>query len=465
MKKPTTLLIILAVLTGFAWYYNQDKTKRVNSATLVGAELRALLLPELPVNDVRKIRIREGKKQVNIVFDKNEWRVTERDNYAASFDKIHRTLLGLRELKIAGKLSVGKGALADLQLVAPGESAEGRTGLSLELLNEKGDVIASLIAGKNVETSGGASSGQFMGGPGQDRFVVTNNPKDKDTVWQVTDGFSEIQPEPQEWLDKSFLDVRKIKSAAVTMPNAADSWTALKKDENSEFILGEPKNGDELDTAKASGLSSLLSTATFTDIVPKDKANADLLKGAITAKITTFEGFDYDVKLLEKKGASESDSKALFSYTVSANINKVRTPEKDEKPEDKEKKDKEFATKVKELEDKLAKEKKAEGWVFEVSNFVVNTLTQKRSALLRDKPAAPAAPSLNLPGLPKNPANAGSAAPAETPPPAREPISVTTPPVSVDSIKPMPTAPAGAPEVKAPSPEAAKPAEEPKTKN
>jgi hypothetical protein len=150
---------------------------------------------------------------------------------------------------------------------------------------------------------------------------------------------------------------------------------------------------------------------------------------------------------------------------VSANINKVRPPEKDEKPEDKEKKDKEFATKVKELEDKLAKEKKAEGWVFEVSDFVVNALIQKRSALLRDKPAAPAAPSLNLPGLPKNPANAGSAAPAETPPPAREPISVTTPPVSVDSIKPMSTAPAGAPEVKAPSPEAAKPAEVPKAKN
>lgn len=451
MKKPTTLLLILAVLTGFAWYYNQNKTKRVNSASLVGAEMRALLFPELPINDVRKIRIREGKSQVTVAVQDNQWRVTERDNYPASFDKIHRTLMGLRELKIAGKLSVGKGALADLQLVAPGEIATGRTGLSVELMNEKGDVIASVIAGKNVESSGGASSGQFMGGPGQQRFVITNNPKDKDTVWQVGEGLEELQPQPQEWLDKAFLDVRQIKSAAVTSPNATDSWTALKNDENSEFILGEPKNGDELDTAKATGLNSVLSTATFTDILPKEKVTPDMFKGAITAKLTTFEGFTYDVKLLEQKGASEGDSKVLFSYTVSANINKVRNPEKDEKPEDKDKKDKEFAANVKQLEDKLAKEKKAEGWVFEMSNYVVTTLLQKRSELIREKAPAPAAPSINLPGLPKNPAGASNAAPA------REPISVTTPPVSIDSIKPMPAAPASAPDVKAPSPEAPKP--------
>src|SRR5205823_1382755 len=110
---------------------------------------------------------------------------------------------------------------------------------------------------------------------------------------------------------KAFVDVRSLKSAQITAAAPADSWGAERKDENSEFTLMEPKKGDELDTAKASGLGYLLSKPNFNDVIPKDKVTPDFMKGAISTKLSTFENFTYDLKLLEKKASTpEGESKA-----------------------------------------------------------------------------------------------------------------------------------------------------------
>ena len=455
MKKLVPILL-LAALVGFAYIYTNNGNRRLNSAALSGAPLRKLLFPDLAVNDIRKIRIREGSSQINLTAENGQWHVKERDGYAAAFDKIQRVLMALRELKIADKVSIGRSALADAQLLGPEEGAADRTGLTVDLMNEKGDVVAGFIAGKSETSSGGASSGQFMGGPGERRMVRTNNASDKDAVWWVADGFSEWKADAKDWIDKSFIDVRKIKSASVTAATPADSWNANRKTEEGSFELGDAKNGEELDTAKVGSLGSLLSMATYQDVLTKDKATADFMKGARSTKISTFEGFDYDIKVLDKKGESEGDNKTYLTVNVSAKINKTRTPEKDEKEEDKKKKDEEFAKSIKDLEDKLAKEKKAEGWVYEISSYNVEVLSKKRSEILRDKkadsPAAPA-PSSGTPSLLKSlPAPSPAPAPAPAPAPTKAPVTVTTPPVSIDDAKPMPAAPANAPDLKAPTP-------------
>jgi Domain of unknown function (DUF4340) len=466
MKKLVPILL-LAALVGFAYIYTNNGNRRLNSAALSGAPLRKLLFPDLAVNDIRKIRIREGSSQINLTAENGQWHVKERDGYTAAFDKIQRVLMALRELKIADKVSIGRSALADAQLLGPEEGAADRTGLSVDLMNEKGDVVAGFIAGKSETSSGGASSGQFMGGPGERRMVRTSNAADKDAVWWVADGFSEWKADPKDWVDKSFIDVRKIKSASVTAATPADSWSANRKTEEGSFELGDAKNGEELDTAKVGSLGSLLSMATYQDVLTKDKATADFMKGALSTKISTFEGFDYDIKVLDKKGDSEGENKTYLTVNVSAKINKTRTPEKDEKEEDKKKKDEEFAKSVKDLEDKLAKEKKAEGWVYEVSSYNVEVVKKKRSEILREKKAdaqAPGSPAAPTPasGTPNLLKSLPAPTPVPAPAPVKAPVTVTTPPVSIEDAKPMPAAPANAPDMKAPTPAdggALKPAE------
>ncbi|MCE9519298.1 MAG: DUF4340 domain-containing protein [Verrucomicrobia bacterium] len=439
MKRNTLLLLVLAALVGVAYFAQQGKTARLTTA-IASVKQRTLLLPDLAVNDIKKIRIRESDKQVNLGVTDGKWTVAERNNYPASFDKIKRALTSLHDLKIAGGQPVSKENLASLKLLSLADGSTENTGLQFDLMNDKGETLASFIVGKNVESSGGASADSFSG-PEEQRFIRIA--KEDGTAWLVSEGFSELQPNPQDWIDKSFVDVRKLKTAQI-----ANAWGAERKDENSEFTLMEPKNGDELDTAKVGSLATLLSNPTFTDVLPKDKGTPEFMKDAITAKLTTFEDFTYEVRLLDvKEPGKEGESKDYLTFNVTASIPNERTPEKDEKEEDKKKKDEEFAAKKKELEAKLAKEKSLEGWVFEVSNYTVNTLLKRRGEVLRDKPAAPPEPE-NKVSVPSDAVPTG-AVPVPAPPPEPAPQPETTPatppPIekkSTDDKKPVPAKPA-----------------------
>src|SRR3954471_7620938 len=270
MKKPVVLLIILAALVGFAVLYEKGLSKRINSASLSGAPMRELLLPDLSSEEahiaerIRAIRIREGEKQVNLTLNNGKWSVTERSGYPASFDKVQRAVKFMAEMKVKGKTEIGKDLLGEMKLKAPDKDVPAdQTGLQVELLDEKGGVLLSFIAGAPSSTSGGASaSGSNMfGGPGELRFVRVPGGKDQDTVWSVDDSFYELSSDPKEWLDKAFVNVVKVKSAEITAATPADSWKAERKDENSPFTLVNAANGEELDSAKADGLNSILSGA------------------------------------------------------------------------------------------------------------------------------------------------------------------------------------------------------------
>ncbi len=398
MKRNALLLILLAALIGITIAVNQSKQKRLHSA-YADVRTREFLLPELSagdtINGIRKLRIREADKQVNLALTDGQWRVAERSNYPAAFDKITRTIISLQQMKIAGTQPVGKSSYGSVKLLASGEGTPESTGMNVEMMNDKGDLISSLIAGETTKSSGGASSGSFNGA-GEQRLVRI--PKESDTVWLINDALSEIQTAPQEWIDKSFFDVRKLISVEITAATPTDSWSAFRKDENSEFKFPDNAMGDELDTAKVGSLVTLLSNPTFTDVLPKDKATPEFMKNAISAKLHTFEGFHYEVKLLEiKEGGKEAEPKDYITVSVTAEFPKERAPEKDEKEEDKKAKDEAFAANKKTHEEKLEREKKYEGWIYEVSNYTVSTLLKKRSEILREKPKAPPTPQIKIP--------------------------------------------------------------------
>ena len=71
---------------------------------------------------------------------------------------------------------------------------------------------------------------------------------------------------------------------------------------------------------------------------------------------------------------------------------------KDEKPEDKEKLDKEFKEKLSKQDEKLQAEQALSKWTYTVSKWSVDALLKNRGELLMEKKAAAATPS--APGLP-----------------------------------------------------------------
>jgi hypothetical protein len=434
MKKLLLLLAILGGLIGFAVYYQNQQNLSLNTAATRGVKLREKLLPDLQVSSARKFVVRDAKASVSITIadDLKSAVVAERGGYPASIEKLGTVLSDLREQTISSKVQIGKGAWTKHSLKAPGDGTEG-IGTQVEVKDGGDKALATLILGSNTEISGNANANPMMGS--SQRLIRT--PEDGETIWQVSNTFFDLEAKPENWVDKAFIDVQKIRDISVTAPKAEDSW-AIKRDKDTEndFVLADAKPSEKLDNTKLTA-GSLLSSPSFNDVSTKDKA-AELLKEPVKAKITTFDGFSYDVQVA--KQSKDGSDKYYMTVAVSADIPKARAPVKDEKEEDKKKADEAFAADKKTKEDKLAKEQKFAGWVYEVSEYTVNNLLKKRSEIVKlevpkaeePKPAAATPPAA---------APAASTPPAAAPAPAAsKPISVTTPPISVP---PTPAKPEG----------------------
>jgi len=94
-----------------------------------------------------------------------------------------------------------------------------------------------------------------------------------------------------------------------------------------------------------------------------------------------FEGFLYTVSISGKT----NEENHYLKVNVQGNFAKERTPGKDEKPEDKEKLDKEFKEKTEKLQEKLKNEQKFDKWTYLVSKWSVDALLKERKDFLADK--------------------------------------------------------------------------------
>src|SRR3989442_11467858 len=88
-------------------------------------------------------------------------------------------------------------------------------------------------------------------------------------------------------------------------------------------------------------------------------------------------------------GKKPAEDNYYLSMNVPADLPKERTPGKDEKPEDKEKLDKEFKEKISKLDEKLKQEKAYEKWTYLVSKWTVDPLLKEQKDLLVEKKEEP----------------------------------------------------------------------------
>lgn len=461
MKKIVILLVVLAAVVGIALYKSSERSSRLNrSGTSV--KTRELLFPDFEndINNIKKVRVKEDKSEVTLAVQNGTWVVVERGGYPLSKEKLQTVMMTLQYEKIKAGRRIGKDSWSKVGVNSPGDATASGVGTLVELFDDKGNVKYSFVLGGNVSSSGGSNndSMSMFGGPQGNRFVRL---KDEDTIWEIGAQLSELTTKPDAWLDKSFIDIQKIKSVEVTAARPEDSWKASRADaQATDFTLEGAKPGEKIDGGKAS-LATLLSSPTFNDVMPKDKA-ADLLKDSVKAKIVTFDGFTYNLQIAKKK-EGETD-KYFLTVAVTADLPKERAPVKDEKAEDKKKNDDTFAEEKKQLEEKLANEKAFEGWVYDVSEYTVSTLLKKRSEILAEAPKAsetPAAPGASnrpaglpdvtrmIPGLPQVPSATPSPLTNPPPPVPQAPKPELKP---APAPEPAPAAPATAAPAPATSP-------------
>jgi hypothetical protein len=379
-RNQFTLLLFLLVVLGLAglMVYNKQNEVGKGADPAIGRKL----LGELPINDVAHISIKQGTNELNLVKKENLWRVRERNDYPANYSEISDFLLKAKDLKIVQSEKVGASQLPRLELV-PGQSTNSALVVDLKDQNEK-DIRSLLLGKKHLQKSKGPSQFGDAGEQGwpDGRYVKVGAASDN--VALISDALANLEPKPDQWLNKDFFKVEKIHSVAVEGPAVTNSWKLARDSETAEWKLADAKPAEQLDSTKTSSVGNALSSPAFTDVVTTLSPEQLGLDKPTIVNLDTFEDFSYTFKV----GTKTNDNYPL-AMSVSAKLATERTPGKDEKPEDKTRLDKEFKDRQKKLEDKLAQEKGYEKWVYLVSSWTLDPLLKDRLQLLAEKKPEP----------------------------------------------------------------------------
>jgi hypothetical protein len=379
-KKNFLILLVLVVVLGL-WGLSRWRGQN-SSWTGGGTAVGQKLLGEFDVNAVAQIAIKQGTNELLLAKKNDLWRVAQRNDYPASFAEISSLLLKLKDLKTIQVEPIRAAQLPRMELAPSGTNNP----TMVELRDASGKALKTLTLGKkHMQTGQGSPMDESGGGGWPDgRYVQAGGATDK--VALISDPLTDVEPSAGRWLSKNFFKVEKAKSIAVTFPEATNSWKLVRESETGDFKLAEPKAGEELDSSKVSGVSNPFSAPSFNDIVSGGTLEPTNLEKATVISIETFDNFSYAIKVGPKQ-----DDNYPITMTVTATLAKERKPAADEKPEDKDRLDKEFADTLKKLEEKLAAEKTFQPWTFLVSSWTVDSLLKTRGDLLVTKADAPAA--------------------------------------------------------------------------
>ena len=373
-KQLLILIVLVLVLGGLGIFLRKRQTDSMGGGS---AALGQKLLGKFDVNAVTRITVKQGTNELNLAKKDNFWRVRERNDYPANYSEISEFLIKVQDLKIVQTEAVGPSQLPRLALV-PGTSTN--SALVVDFKDQNDKPIKSLLLGKkHMKKSDRPSPYGDMGEEGfpDGRWVKLS---DSDTVAVISDALANIEPKPDQWLKKDFFKIEKPRSIAVAFPAATNSWKLTRDTETAEWKLADPKPGEQLDASKATGVVNPLGNPAFVDVATTAKPEEVGLDKATVVTVETFEDFTYTIKA----GSKTNDNYPL-TMTVAAQVAKDRAPGKDEKPEDKDKLDKEFKEKQKKLEEKLAQEKAFEKWTYIVSNWTVEPLLKERAQLMAEK--------------------------------------------------------------------------------
>jgi Domain of unknown function (DUF4340) len=382
MNRKQFLILVLALVVlggaGLALFWQDIAAYRAS-----GAKIGARLLPQFKLAEVAQMRLQDAKQQVTLVRKETGWVVQERGGYPASFQEISDLLVKLAELKVTQSEQVGSSLLGRIELNEPGKG-EG-AGTLMEFKDAKDKPLARLVLGKKILKKDPLNPlPSAVDGVPAGRYVLLAGGKDKDTVVVVSDPLNGAEAAPGKWLQKDFFKADRIKTLTVTPAGGGAGWKITRNEEWGQwkFAAGSGDLAASRAVAAVNALGSMSITDVATDVKPQE------LESPYTVVAETFDNLVYTIKIAKGK----SGDHYLVNVSVSGEPPKTRPVEKDEKAEQKERRDKDFADSRMQLELRLAREKAQSAWTYVVAKKDVEPLLRDRADLIAKKPEKGAQP-------------------------------------------------------------------------
>ena len=386
-KQFLILIVVLLVLggAGIALFWQNIADYRAS-----GQKIGAKLLPDIKVADVAHIELRDAKSKATLQRKDNGWIVVERGNYPADFKAISDLIIKLIDLKVVQAEQIGESLMPRVELVEPAKAkSEGEgAGTQVELKDAAGKTLANVVLGKTIlkKDPGNPLPSAVDGVPaGRYVRVMANN-----AVVVVSDPLAGARAEPGRWIDKAFPKVDRIKTLTASGPQA--NWKVSRELEWSpwKFAAG----GGDLDASAAVAAANALANLSFSDVTVTGKPEDEGTPTVFTAE--TFDNLVYTIKVAKRKSGDDY----LVNVSVAGEPPAARTPEKDEKPEDKEKRDKDYGDQRKLLELRLAREKVQSQWSYVADAKQVEPLLKSREDLIAKRRPEGGGPPGMPPGMP-----------------------------------------------------------------
>jgi hypothetical protein len=277
LAAVTAIAVILAALA--LWQ---------RAATGLPAFEQQRMFPSLreSMNGVTTIQVETKDASFNVVRKaEGRWIVPDKANYPADFVTIRKTILGLADLNLVERRTARADWHEKLGLRLP---KSGGSGTLLTLKNAKGEVLASVIVGENVE--GAAAGGQ--------QAVYVRRPTDPQTY--VARGNVSPPTGQAQWLDKAFIDLARDRVKTVAMkPFKGRAYTVTRdkpQDENFRIVESIPAGRLLRTENEPNGIGNALLGLSFDDVKPQQGLN---FANAASVAFLTFDGLTLNLKLIE----------------------------------------------------------------------------------------------------------------------------------------------------------------------
>jgi hypothetical protein len=381
-KKQLVILIAVAlVLAVMAYLVNRPEKSGWQSGR--GGSASTLIPEDFDSGAVARVAFSANDKTVTLEKGEQGWNLVERYGYPANFSELSQFVFDLNETLVARELSIDQADFADLQL-SPESGA-----VTVTFLNKAGEAMQSLVFGKKHEQESEmpAMPGMMPGGSHSNpvgRYLILD---DQRTVL-AANTFALVDEPLSFWLDKDFFKISELKTASLSV-GGQTLWSVERKGKSDALsVLGDPPEGKELDSSKLNSIKSAFSWIRFNDVADPQAAPEELgMEEPKTFTATDFDDLSYSIVF----GKAVNGKRYLRISELSWNGSSSREVAEDEKPEDKERLDAEFAQRNKEQQNK-AKElyAKFSPWTFEVGSYALNNVDKTRDELFKElpKPAA-----------------------------------------------------------------------------
>lgn len=365
-SKLAAILVALAAAVGIgAWMVLKEEGVSSSTAKALGQPL----FPALKAQDVAKIEVRDAAGGLTLDKKDGRWIVVERGGFPADLDRVADLVVKIIELKSGQTEPIGDKDRPRMQLAAPGKGEGVATAVTFK--GADGKALAELWVGKKYFKS--APEGDATKAQGDGRFVML--PADATRVIVVSDPLRQATSNATEWVAREGFVVENIKSLEV---KRADGGYRLERD-NLDADWKLDGKGGELDPARANAATFALAKQELEDVPAAGFEPGFDAGTGVTA--TTFDGIEYRIKV----GKLERDRYALQVAVegASTRVAKPAPAPPDEKPADKEKREKAAADELKRFNDRIAREKTLAPFVVLVAKAKLDDVLRNRADLLK----------------------------------------------------------------------------------